>query len=280
MTLRTWCLVLGLALAGLAHAGDPPRRLEASRLVTGTIDVDAQGAVSGFVVNKRGKLPESVLAYLDSTIPRWRFEPVLVDGKPVAVHGDMSVRLVLRPLEAGQYALSIGGLHFDTDHASKGTRAESIRLTPPDYPADAMRRNGTGEVYLLLKVGREGKVEDAIAEQVNLLSYARTTDAEPVRQLLVEASIKQAIAKWTFRPPTVGEAADDPYWTVRVPVIFRIEGFDGTDGWKAYEPGPRRRAPWETPDDPPGFSPDALADGVPHQVGAGGLRLASMGASD
>ena len=80
MTLRNrvFTAILGLALAGLAQAADAPATpREASQLVTGAIDVDARGAVVGFTLDHRGKLPPEVIAHLDQDVPRWRFEPVL-----------------------------------------------------------------------------------------------------------------------------------------------------------------------------------------------------------
>lgn len=41
-------------------------------------------------------------------------------------------------------------------------------MQPPAYPVNAFRGGATGVVYLLLKIGRAGKVEDVVAEQVNL----------------------------------------------------------------------------------------------------------------
>ena len=117
MNFRNGLLIaaLGLGLPGLAHAGQdvaakpvPPR--EASQLVKGRIEVDAQGAVSGFTLEDRKLLPAPALAYLDRSIPLWRFKPVLKNGQAVAARSDMSLRLVLAPAGDKQYALGVRGV--------------------------------------------------------------------------------------------------------------------------------------------------------------------------
>ena len=278
MQLRQWMFVVALALglSGLAHAfGTLGVRQEASQLVTGTIEINAAGAVTGFTVNERERLSANVAAYLDNTVPTWRFEPVLVDGKPVAARSDMSMRLVLKPAEGNNYALSVRGIHFGMANRHDGSYAKAVRLDPPPFPRDALVKSGSAAVYLIVKVGRDGKVEDAVAEQINLLGYGARSYASSLRKEFEVASIKHARNEWKFAPPTVGDAADDAYWTVRVPVIFRVGRDAPRGGWEVYEPGPRREIPWQVPQEAPGFSPDSLPEGT-HLAGeAGGLKLLS-----
>ena len=76
-----------------------------------------------------------------------------------------------------------------------------------------------------------------------------------------------AARKWTFVPPTTGEAAGKDGWVVRVPVEYRYnqDKSSGYGEWTAYLPGPRHRPEWAQPD-PPGFSPDTLVAGVVHDA--------------
>jgi hypothetical protein len=277
MNLRAWMLALTLCfgIVGLADAGKPKTRLEASQLVTGEIRIDAQGVVSGYTFDKADKLAEGVRTYLDSVVPKLRFEPVLRDGQPVAARSNMSLRLVLRHREgdAEHYEMTVKGMHFGMGQEPEGTVIKSLKLTPPRYPDAALRQGGGAEVYLLVKVGRDGKVQEAMAEQVNLLSYGNPGDADLLRRQFEESAIKQALKRWSFQPPTIGDEADDPYWTVRVPVVYSMGNERITKGgWKVYDPGPQRQAPWPTEPLPMGFSPDALPGGGAHVAGRG-LRL-------
>ena len=76
-----------------------------------------------------------------------------------------------------------------------------------------------------------------------------------------------AAEKWTFKPPSRGEAASQPYWVVRVPVDFNVGGKRRYGQWEAYVPGPRERVSWSRDEDRPGFSLDTLADGGVHMAG-------------
>jgi hypothetical protein len=190
----------------------------------------------------------------------------------------MTLRLLLRPAGEGNYALSVQGVTFGASQKPEGTYARAINLAPPDYPRQALVQNGGAAVYLIVKVGRDGRVEDAVAEQVNMLSY--NNGASYLRKDFAVAAVKHAKKNWRFAPPTVGDAADDPYWTVRVPVLFQVILDEPRNGWQVYEPGPRQKASWDVPPDPVGFSPDALPSFGAHQVGGGdGLRLLDLARS-
>ena len=50
--------------------------IEAGMLVTGTIEVDPEGRVERFEVDRPEALPKHVLQLLDKGVPAWRFEPM------------------------------------------------------------------------------------------------------------------------------------------------------------------------------------------------------------
>ncbi|QSX79327.1 energy transducer TonB [Lysobacter solisilvae] len=273
MALYQWMIagILALGLSTGAHAAARPRA-EGSMLVQGTIEVDTQGAVTRFSLDHRDALPADVVKMLDGTIPLWRFEPVRVDGQPVAARSDMNVRVVLKPLEKGKYSLGVNGATFGDRSAPKETRPVSKKLTPPDYPIGAGMQRGEGTVYVVVKVGRDGNVEDAIDEQVNLTGYNKSY-RESVRAELAKAA-RMGARRWHFDPPTAGEKVDAPYWTVRVPVVFSL-GLPGPPKpgqWEVYEPGPRKQVPWDDSNKDIAFSPDALPPGAAHTIGDG-LRM-------
>jgi hypothetical protein len=238
-----------------------PAPSEASQLVTGYIEVDPTGAVASFTLDERDLLPDQALAFLDRSIPQWRFKPVLRDGQPVAARSDMSLRLVLAPTGDGQYALGVRGVAFGIRSAEAGTRVGIKKLSPPDYPGRAMVHGSTADVYLLVQVGRDGRVMNVVEEQVNLTSQDDgTVRPDELRAMFSEAAILKA-RRWRFTPPTTGDEADDLYWTLRVPVYFSV--FHRTvpkpGRWVVYQPGPRRERPDWARDEDPGanFSPDA-----------------------
>lgn len=136
----------------------------------------------------------------------------------------------------------------------------------------------TGTVYLVLRIGRSGRVEEVLAEQVNLGVVARS-EAEMARwrDMFVEASVPTA-KRWKFAPPTTGPHVNDPFWSVRVPIAYLLPGQKRPEygQWEAYVPGPRQRIPWDAPSEDNASGPDALAAGGVYQVGAGRRLLTPL----
>lgn len=269
---RILLCVLLLAWTGVALAAPASVRklLEASLLVGGEIEVDAQGKVARYELDRRELLPEGVQRFLDGSIPGWRFEPTWFEGRPVATRNRMGVLLVAKPLEDGNFQIELRSTSFRPLRQA-GYEVESVDMQPPRYPVNAAKAGVGGTVYLVLRIGADGKVADVAAEQVNLRAYSSEAIMNHWRDVLAKNAMAKA-REWSFLPPQHGELADDGSWNLRVPVAYSL----GTPGvkygqWMTYIPGPRRPAPWAADDE---GAPDALAEGGVYLVGApGGLRL-------
>ncbi|GAB3382402.1 TonB family protein [Lysobacter fragariae] len=269
------CLLPGGATFAAAR-GEVSTQVEASMLVTGMIDVDEQGKVTGYTLDQEGKLPAGVVEVLGKSVPGWAFAPVVVDGKPVKARTDMGIRVVVHKQEDGNFAIELRGMSFGMRSGDPSEQVGVSRLTPPGYPGSAARMFMTATVYLLVKVGRNGKVEDVIDEQVNLSHIGTEKAMANGREAFAAAAIEQA-RKWRFKPPAQGPEVDAPFWTVRVPVVFSVESLPpGYGQWQGYIPGTRRKAPWEQEDEGLAFSPDALPSSGIFQPDSR-WRLLSMG---
>lgn len=78
---RSLCVLLGLlALFVLSSASG--KSVDASMIVTGTIVVNPDGTVQGYSLDEQDKLPPSVVGLVSRTVARWKFKPVMADGKP------------------------------------------------------------------------------------------------------------------------------------------------------------------------------------------------------
>lgn len=282
---RIWTAVLLVATGlGQAHAAKSAtlEPTELSMLLRGTVDIAADGSVTRQSLDNADALPAPMRDRITTAINGWKFQPVLVDGQPAASSADMSLLVVAtRQGEDGlQMRLRSASFVDKLDNKEESVRSQSMH--PPRYPEEAFRKGAMGTVYLALKVGRDGKVEQAIDEQVNLRNRGSEAEMDKVRGVLASASIKQAY-KWRFHVPTKGPDADKPYWSVRVPVSFHVatsaqrppELRSGT--WVAYVPGPRKQVPWRTDD--AGSDPQAMQDGVVYQDGRGPKLLTSLGDS-
>ena len=269
-------LLTGTALAAVARSTPTP--VEASMLVTGTIVVAPDGSVSSYAVDHPEKLPPAVLAVIAKNAPRWTFKPVLLDGKPVLAKARMSMRIVATPMQQkGSYAVGIRGASFGQD-APGGNVSKGIR-TPPRYPVGAILDRVAGTVYLVVKVGRQGEVEDVAAEQVNLRVLGRPFEMKRWRKEFAEASVAAA-RKWTFHPPVTGAHANDPYWVARVPIAFNIRAVGGPSPrpaygqWQSYVPGPRALIPWLDEKQLAASAADTVPPGGIEPLGSG-LQLTS-----
>ncbi|MCF7221646.1 energy transducer TonB [Marilutibacter chinensis] len=273
--MKVLALILTLA-AGSALAASPDSRpvrdrVEASMLVTGEIDIDPEGAVSSWRLDQPEKLPPAVVELLGSHVPRWRFRPVLIDGRPAAVRTSASIHLKARKAGDDSYFVEIAGARFSG--ASKERREDvptSRRMYPPVFPGALAREGAGGTVYLLIRIARDGSVEDVMAERVDLKVAASEPRMRRMRDRFEQVAVGTA-RNWTFNPPR--QMDDQPYWMVRVPIDFVVPGarLPLYGEWNSYIPGPRRPNPWSQEDD--GVSPDTLAAGGVYPVGRHGPEL-------
>jgi hypothetical protein len=187
-------------------------------------------------------------------------------GRAVAVRSPMSVRMVARPAGEDGFEVSIGGVNFG-EYSDKATDyVTRDRMDPPKYPMAAAMMGGKGTVYLVLRIGRDGRVADLFIEQVNLTAMGTEPQMAKIREGLGKAAV-DAAWRWTFHPPTTGDDVDEESWAVRVPVDFNLydDKAPGYGKWQAYLPGPRSTASWARDD----ASPDAIAAGGLQSVGDG-----------
>lgn len=277
-------LLLGLLLATPCLAAVEQNALaaremmEARMLVTGTVEIKADGSVSALALDDLARIPEPVVDLVERAAARWRFEPILVDGIAVPARARMSLKVLASKVPGARYkrALRLGGAHFGGGSNATGERAVSERMEPPSYPRELLRHGVTGTVYLVLKVARDGSVEEAVAEQVNLGAVADARAMERWRDAFADSALKAARG-WTFTGPGQGGEVDAPFWSVRVPVDYRLGDWTSPRAgtWELYIPGPRRPVAWLSEAES-SIQPDALAAGGVHPVDPGRRLLTAL----
>lgn len=274
---KQWVMgVAALAMTGMALAAGPGaarKRAEASMLVTGEIAVAQDGSVTGYTLDRQEKIPQEVAGLIGRVAPKWRFQPVMQDGHAVAAKAHMSLRLVARHEadNSDQYVVRIASASFG-DYGAGGESITYAKRSAPSYPRDAAAEGVQGTVYLLLRVGRDGKVADAAVEQVNLGVVGSDHQMNVWRNALANPAVRVA-KDWTFNLPTKGVHVNDPEYITRVPVMFRLNRNERPDDlygtWMAYVPGPKEPIAWTKDDD---GSADALPDNGLYLVNSG-LKL-------
>ena len=281
--IRIVALVL-LACACAAYAASPQTKREQAQfsiLLQGTVDIDPGGGVAGYSIEGMKKLAPSIVGMLEKQISQWKFEPVLVDGKPVVAQTHVSLRLVATPNGDGNYAAGIqsvwfsgGGKNgqFNVGSANRfGIRQKSALR----YPKEALDSGMAGTVYAALKIGPDGLVMDAIIEQVNLTAFGTEVEMAKAREIL-GASTLASLRKWIFDVPTQGDQAGKPYWVGVLPVKYGIAGTEARANygeWEKYVPGPHTETPWPDPNGEPRQANGVGVDALP----AGEFTLDSSG---
>lgn len=259
-------------LAGAASRSEIRKQVEYSLLVKGEVETDTEGSVSSVPVDMPDKFPAGLVDYVKQQVFEWKFEPVLMAGKPVRARSSMSLLIVARKLANEDVSIGIRNASFGSTTRKEGEILSVLSMKPPAYP-DAMKGKGVaGTVYVLLKIGRDGTVQDATVEKVNLRVLGKEHVMESWRAPLSDAALRAARG-WTFVVPTKGDLADDQFWSGWVPVDFQLinakgEPVDargnaiasGYGKWKIYARGPSQPIPWLA-EDRPGFSADSLEEG-------------------
>jgi len=260
---------------GTVAAEDVRKTAEAGMLVTGSIEVNPDGSFHGYTLDQPEKLPPVVVSVIGQTLPTWKFD--LSNAAAAVVTTRMSLRVVAKPIGEGNFQVGVQGATFGGRDAQNGPREDVVhskQMEQPHYPQAAIAARVSGTAYLVLRIGRDGTVQEVIAEQVNLDQYGTQPEMKRYRQWLADASLDVA-RHWTFNVPSRGSQVNDPFWVIRVPVNFSL-GTMGTrpaetpyGSWHAYIPGPRETPPWISKT-LANESPDALPDGA---VGGGDARL-------
>lgn len=255
MRVSALILVVTMAFAWPADAVEkaaPVYEIDAS----GTIEIGPDGRVFDHQLDK--SQPGAIGQALARSIEQWRFEPILVDGKPVIAKTSMRLAIEALPIADDNYQLSIRGVWFGEP------RRSAHDMMPPRYPRDAVSAGIGAKVVLVLQMDEKGEVQRVHVEQVNLDRVARSDfDADRWRDSFAKTSLATA-SRWKFDITEV--IAGEPIGTtVRVPVTFNLtsgssrRGVDNT--WHSYLPGPRVPAPWIVDTAVASQPPGSLKDG-------------------
>jgi hypothetical protein len=268
-----WLLCVLVSTGSYAEAID--HQVEASLTVEGKAMLNPDGTVASYTLREPEKLPQPVVDLVKQSVPVWKFR--FADGTTPAapVEESMVLLVVATDVDATHTTIRIAGAQFSATAESANEHVVSNVHKSPMFPQRSLQARMSGTVYVLVRVGRDGTVLDAAAEQVNLHRYAEQDMLKVYRRDLADAAVT-AIKRWTFTVPTAGPSAQQPYWYVRVPCNFHIAqgGYDEHNGrnygtWAIYVRGPREIIPWLQDKKLLAESPDATPDGTVHQLGTG-----------
>lgn len=262
----------GAAFAAIAN-------VEAGMVVSGTLTVNPDGSVHDYTLYRESELPPEVLQLVRQSVPHWTFKPVEVDGKPVEAQTGMTLRIKANMTAGHNVTLAVAGANFGClgmwpgiSGATICPAGSAIAVSPgnklPQYPIAALRMGISGEVYVAVEVGRDGKVTRAAATRVNMYSFDSFGRGQAAnRKLLADAAVK-AIKDWKYTIPTIGTDASKDHWVVVVPINFTLASDESHDlkaygKWNSYVPGPEEDVPWAQGHHPTGSSDAVAGNGQP-----------------
>jgi enamine deaminase RidA (YjgF/YER057c/UK114 family) len=264
------CLSLAPVAGGAAKRSDAIHmQTESALLVSGTIDITAEGTVLGYALDNVKTLPPGIVDMTARLAPHWRFEPTTLPPGTIS-RTKMNLHYIAKRHENGDYQVELRNASFFVDQPPEQRVTVARRGRRPEYPPmlQAMEVNGT--VYLSVQIGRDGKVMNIDASHVNLRTVGSEAEMADWRKQFAEACIK-AVRSWTFKPPTVGEEASAPYWVGTLPAEFNVGGFYRVPPgkWETYMPGPRKPIPWVDSLGTTADNSDALTPNEFHTNGSG-----------
>lgn len=277
MKTKAWVGILLLMATFMAAAQSTrqmSRQAEVSMLLTGHVDVDAEGSVTSHQIDRDVEIPGNVVDLVARVAAKWRFEPAIHGEEAAPSRLRMTLRLVARPKDDGGYRVSIesGGFEDVSMRPTDRLTVSEDDKVLPSYPKNMAQRGVGATAYVVVKVGPDGRAEDAFVERVDLLAFGKKRDMERMRLAFAENAV-DALLGWSYLPPTTGRLASDPYWVGRIVINYCLDQCsDGEPGvWNMYLPGPRNPSPdWM---DKSGLGEgDALMAGEV-QMGGGQRRL-------
>lgn len=279
---RIFVGLCGLVLFGLCSVASsaPRERAWSSTLVSGTLDINPDGSVRDYTMDQPDKIPGVVLAVIKKTVPAWRFD---VDtSRNVIAQTKMSIRVVAKPVDDGKMAFGVEGVHFGRQDGEDTDQLRELSHPSPVYPRAAIKEFASATVYMVVRVGRDGRVMDLAAEQVNFTNRVAPSRRAYLEKIFTNAS-ELALRRWTFDVPTSGPDAASPYWLARIPFAYSLRSWNSSNeppaygSWQPYVPGPRLATPgWMQEQTGLASAPDAIPDGGITPI-RNGLHLAGSG---
>jgi hypothetical protein len=227
------CLLFGMfGVAGAAAAAGTPASLDVRLDVAGRLSVAADGQVSRVAMETP---PTAALApRVEPLLRSLRFAP-LSAADAGGVDTRFSLELAAEPLPAG------AGYRYTVANLTIGT-PKHLAMDPPRYPARALANGVAARAVVLLRIGDDGRVQQAHVQQVSLAATG-SEKTEAFYRNLFRLAILEAVPTWHFEPGQWRAGA--PLGALAcVPVSFFVSGNAKSVAWRAYVPGPVEPAPW------------------------------------
>lgn len=203
MSLRLAVLALMLVLASPVLANDV---VKVTHVYSFRVSLDEEGRTTG--TEALVEVPSQVLAKATALVQAAEFEPARVAGRAVPSRATVNVRM---DFEGDRQHLRVA--------STKVTSSALLRMTPPVYPAQALRSEVGAMVSTTLTYRPDGSLdrEASRIDSIDIISATRLDKKNRHREQF-EAAVWATIQGWTMVPDEVdGQAIA---MTTRVPMSF------------------------------------------------------------
>lgn len=254
---RTALALSALSLAASAWAQSPPAppKPPVDSIMTTRVDSEIAIDPSGALIDYRSEtpLPDDVKTSLERQVRAWRFEPVLVQGKPVTAKARMRVTLAARQLGEERYAVTVDNVTFPAtgygvlpDAPPAAVTISSRKIVAPSYPEGLARARVGGVVLLYLRLSADGRVLEAAPVQTSLLNVYGSDKALAKGVAALEQATARAARSWQFNVQLHTDHPSARDLTVSMPVEFQAPGMRETrpGQWRTEVRGARREPAW------------------------------------
>ncbi|TQM05666.1 hypothetical protein FB548_3405 [Pseudoxanthomonas sp. 3HH-4] len=230
-TLGGW---LALVLSCLVNPASAQQEVASLHLeVTGTLQVDGLGAVSGFKADPQ--VPAALAGLVARGVAQWNFTSPL--HKERAIDGDTNVRLALEAV------LLQGGYRLRVMDAWFGAPALVSDAPVPDYPRVLLEARAGARVLLQLRIDASGHVAEAAVKDTAVLTHIKNEAIIGKWRERFEQSSLDAARFWTFVPGSTQGAIDVYPEQVLVLVTFWPHETKGNTSYR-HIGWPLETSPW------------------------------------
>ncbi len=269
-------LVCSVSVYAEKGPGAVRKQVESALRVTGTIDISPAGDVVTHALDQQEKLPKGIVDMAARILPQWKFEPVLLQSNAVS-RSKMNLLFVGKKLDDGSYSVELRSASFESGKPDESVAIDRTHKKLPAYPQGLLDAQISGTVFVIVKIGRDGKVIDAQASHVNLRVIGSESDMANWRNAFARNSIA-AIKHWTFITPKSGPEAEKAYWLGTMPIDYFIANrlLPRYGEWQTYVAGPKAVIPWQNEALVADGSTDALTPNSFHAAGSGRRLLTPL----
>lgn len=218
--------VVSLSPVGAPRAAEPLEHVAVVQL-EGTVTVATDGSVADLVLAT--PIDGALRPAIETRLRQLRFVPVRIGGEPARARTGFLLDVAMSDRPEGGVRLAFDGISFHSPKGADVVLADgelppmvSSDMSPPRYPTDLLRLGRSGAVSVAVRVGADGKVEDAAVVRSAILGDGlRDSAARPTLRMFETAVLAQA-KKWRFTVPPALAAQPPASRTCVTSVTFQV----------------------------------------------------------